>query len=557
MANTLYYGDNLVILPRFIHDATIDLVYLDPPFNSNRDYNILFRDQSGEGSPSQIRAFTDTWNWAGASEAWDSFPQICPVPRVIELMSGFVSTLGKNSVTAYLIMMAPRLYQLHRVLKPTGSIYLHCDPTASHYLKILMDAVFGPRNFINEISWRRSGRRSSISRIYRRAHDVILCYGKTDNYFFNVCPEEKDETLSKKYTLKDDKGLYQAVPLMVSGRRNGVTGKPWRGFDPNTRGNAGMHWITTHDKLDAYDAQGLIAWSQKDGGLPRLKYYWEQNEGIPLSDFWDDIAIINSMADESLRYPTQKPLALLERIISASSNPGDLVLDPFCGCGTAVVAAQKLGRKWIGIDITPIATTLIQKRLWDGFRAKDARLLNADDLDRDQAFVVEGLPTDTDGARLLFEADHKKFEMWAVGLVPAIPQEKKGADKGIDGLAYFQDGGKKPSKAVVQVKGGHTGVKDVRDLRGVKERDGAALALFICLEAPTKPMRDEALDAGYYQPPIGGRKVQGIQILSIAELLSGTKFDLPFSGSNVTLSQARALQSAELGQLTLSDERSG
>jgi adenine specific DNA methylase Mod len=239
--------------------------------------------------------------------------------------------------------------ELRRVMKSTASIYLHCDPTASHYLKMLMDAVFGAANFRNEISWRRSQTRSSISRIYKRSHDVILFYSKADAYLFAMQYKPLSEASMELYTKKDQKGLYRLVPLVVSGRRNGETGKPWRGIDPNKSGKSGSHWITIHANLELYEKQGLVVWPQKVGGLPQLKYYLDDNKGVPVTDFWDDIDLISSSSAESLGYQTQKPEALLERVIKASSNEGDVVLDPFCGCGTTIASAQKLGRSWIGL----------------------------------------------------------------------------------------------------------------------------------------------------------------------------------------------------------------
>jgi hypothetical protein len=287
---------------------------------------------------------------------------------------------------------------------------------------------------------------------------------------------------------------------------------------------------------------GIVV-QNKEGGVPALKRYLDEQEGTPVGDVWTDIRPVQSQAKEKLGYPTQKPLALLERIIQASSNEGDIVLDPFCGCGTAIIAAQKLNRRWLGIDITPIATSLVQKRLFDTFQAKNVRLLSKDDPGLARAFAVEGLPTDLAGARLLYDKDptHKDFEMWAVGLVPAIPQEKKGADQGIDGVAYFQDNAKAPSKAVVQVKGGHVTSNQLRDLRGVMAREKAQLGFFVCLESPTQPMQNEALAAGFYQPPSGvGRRVPALQIRTIEQLLTGGGFDFPLYGSNVSFKQAQA-----------------
>jgi DNA modification methylase len=568
MRNRLYFGDNLDILKQHIPNESIDLIYLDPPFNSNRDYNVLFREQSGEHSPAQIKAFTDTWNWAGAAHAWDVFPEICPVPRLVELMAGFISTLGRNDITAYLVMMTPRLYQLHRALKPTGSLYLHCDPTASHYLKLSLDALFGARNFRNEIIWKRSSAHSDVKQGMKRCgriHDVIFHYTKSDDYSWNShYTRYTEDYLAAEYRhVSPDGRRYKETDLTAAKpggdteylwhvKRNASTavweadvddehlnpkyGWEYRGVRPYN----GRYWAYSQDNLKTFARDGHLI--HRKTGQPRLVQFADEMPGIPLQDVWDDIPPVAGA--QSLGYATQKPIALLERIVSAASNPGDTILDPFCGCGTTVASAQKLGRKWIGIDITPIAISLIQKRLWDNFNIKDARLLSPHDPApmHERAFEIAGLPTDVTGARMLFQRDHKSFEMWAVGLVPAIPQEKKGADKGIDGIAYFHDGHAKPSKAIVQVKGGRSSVAHVRDLRGVKDREQAALALFICLEEPTKAMRDEATYAGFYQPPIGGRKVEAIQIRSIGDLLSGNQFDLPFTGANVSYAQARPEQ---------------
>ena len=554
--NTLYFGDNIEIIPKHIADESVDLIYLDPPFNSDRDYNVLFKEQSGHASPAQIKAFGDTWNWAGAAEAWNEFATLCPNAKVIELMQGFHNSIGENDLMAYLVMMAPRLYHLHRVLKPTGSIYLHCDPTASHYLKLILDAILGARNFKNELIWKRTSAHSSSKR-YGPAHDVILFYTKSDSYTWNPQYTAHNETyLAKFYRHTDSEGSrFRLSDLTAAGVRVGDSGREWKGINPTAMGR---HWavpskplydhigkeaadaLSTQEKLDILDAQELIYWPPK-GKSPRYKGFLADTKGVTLQDVITDLQPISAHSKERLGYPTQKPLTLLERLLSASSNAGDVVLDPFCGCGTTIVAAQKLGRQWIGIDIAPIATSLLQTRLYDSFRTRDVRLLSKDAPAPDNVFAVEGLPTDIAGARLLYEKDssHKDFEMWAVGLIPAIPQEKKGADRGIDGVAYFYDNPKKPSKAVVQVKGGHVGVSQIRDLHGVMSREKAELAFFVTLESPTQAMLNEASSAGYYTPSSGfGRTVARIQVRTIGELLEGKTFDFPFYGANVSLKSA-------------------
>lgn len=542
--NTLYFGDNLDILQKHVADESVDLIYLDPPFNSNRDYNVLFREQSGKESPAQMKAFGDTWNWAGAMEAWERFPELCPNAKAIELMHGFHNAIGENDVMAYLVMMAPRLYQLYRVLKPTGSLYLHCDPTASHYLKLILDCIFGARNFRNEISWRRANPKSHGTLNFPNSRDIIFRYSKTEKCIFNkLFTAHNPEYVASAYKHLDTNGRrYRLLPLLnPNDNRPNLTYE----FLGVTR-----VWRWTKERMQQAYEDGVVI-QIKPGAVPQYKKYLEDSRGRTITNDWHDIQ--QPSPKEALGYPTQKPLALLERIIAASSNPGDVVLDPFCGCGTAVVAAHKLDRKWIGVDITPIAVSLVQQRLFDSFGAIDVRRKSKDDIAERPTFAVEGLPTDMAGARLLYEKDssHKDFEMWAVGLVPAIPQERKGADSGIDGVAYFHDNPKKPSKAVIQVKGGHPAVSQIRDLRGVMVREKAQLGFFITLEPPTQPMKNEAASAGYYQPPSGvGRRVEAIQIRTIEELLEGKRFDFPLYESNVSFKEAERLQK-EAGQREL------
>ncbi len=524
MTNQLYYGDNLDVLREHIADESVDLVYLDPPFNSNRNYNVLFREKSGESSPAQIEAFTDTWQWDQNAEA--AYHELTTlgsgsVSKMIEAMRQFV---GSNDMMAYLVMMAQRIVELHRVLKPTGSLYLHCDPTASHYLKILLDTVFGTTNFRNEVIWKRTHSHSS-SRKYAPVHDVILFYARSEENYWSYpnLPIDNDY-LTKHFTLRDPQTekQFQPITLTGSGTRNGLSGQPWRGVNPT---DSNRHWAlpgrivetlnitegTVQEKLDALDSAGRIYWPPR-GSVPRLKWYADEVLGSALPDIWSDIPPISSQAKERLGYPTQKPLALLERIIEASSNPGDVVLDPFCGCGTAVVAAQKLGRKWIGIDITHLAVSLIRTRLIDTF---------GDEI-TDQIEVI-GDPKDAGAARALFDQDPYQFEWWALSLVNAMPanDKKKGADRGIDGeIRFHVDTSGKVQRCLVQVKGGGVNSSVIRDLKGTMEREKAVMGILISLQPPSRPMRTEALEAGFYTTPTG-HDFPVIQILTIEELLSG------------------------------------
>jgi len=541
MKNTLYYGDNLNVLRQYIADESVDLIYLDPPFKSDQDYNVLFAEQNGTRSAAQIRAFEDTWHWDEASAA--AYQEVVEAGgRVSLVMQAFRRALGDNDLLAYLSMMAQRLKELHRVLKPTGSIYLHCDPTAGHYLKLLMDAVFGQTNFLNEIIWKRTHAHGS-SKKYAPVHDVLLFYAKTRafNWTGLRLPHSR-RYIEKHFTQRDADGR-RFQPISLTGRgtvKHGESGRPWRGIDPTA---VGRHWAlpgkimehlgiregTIQEKLDALDAVERIFWPKKQGGTPRLKWYADELTGRAVSDIWSDIFPISARAAERLGYPTQKPEALLERIIKASSNEGDIVLDPFCGCGTAIAVAQRLNRRWIGIDITHLAVSLIKHRLRDAFGE-----------DIEKTYEVVGEPVDLQGARALAAQDPFQFQWWALGLVGARPvEQKKGADRGIDGQLFFHDdaASQQTKQVVLSVKSGKVQVAFVRDLRGVVERENAAVGALITLEKPSRQMRREAAGAGYYDSPWGTEHPR-IQILTIAELLAGKKLDLPPSRDIRTFKKA-------------------
>jgi len=510
MNNTLYFGDNLDILRGHIAGESVDLIYLDPPFNSKRDYNLLFKTPKGHASEAQITAFEDSWHWGEQAE--HEFEEILHQPNTdaAEMIRSLRRFLHENDMLAYVVMMCRRLLELHRVLKPTGSLYLHCDPTASHYIKMILDAVFDPRNFRNEIIWQRTFPKGLSSKLLPNSHDVIFSYQKSDDATWHADAmfqpydlSDLDDKTAGKYNQRDADGrLYRFTSLInPSPNRPNLTYE----FLGVTR-----VWRWTKARMqEAYEA-GLVVQTEP-GRVPQFKRYLDEQRGKPLGDVWTDIPPINSQAAERLGYPTQKPLALLERIINASSNPGDVVLDPFCGCGTAVHAAQKLGRRWIGIDITPLAISLVEKRLKDAFPGLQ--------------FQVEGIPKDLDGAQNLATRDKYHFEWWACTLVGAQPYhgKKKGADTGIDGVIYFTDDNGPAKKIVVSVKGGETvGVAQVRDLAHVVAREQAALGLFVTLTPPTKPMKVEAVSAGHYQSAHYGA-FDKIQILTIEGLLNGTE----------------------------------
>jgi DNA modification methylase len=467
VTNTLYYGDNLDVLRQHIADESVDLVYLDPPFNSNANYNALFGEQDGARSAAQIQAFTDTWRWDQAAVV-DYERTVEKGGKVADALMAMRTFLGPSDTLAYLSMMAPRLVELRRVLKPTGSIYLHCDPTASHYLKVLFDAVFGAAHFRNEIIWCYTGPGSPRQRQFSRKHDVIFWYSRGDAWTFNAA----------------------AVRIPHSGKT-----------------------------LENYK-QGLVGSGFVAGDEDAVR-------GKIPEDYWP-IAIA-PRGKEYFGYPTQKPLALLERIVAASSNPGDVVLDPFCGCGTAVDAAQRLGRGWIGIDITHLAINLVRHRLMDAYGD-------------DAVFDVIGEPTDIAGAQGLAASDPYQFQWWALGLVGARPvEQKKGADRGIDGRLLFHDEqGGETKQVILSVKAGHIHRNHVHELRGVVEREHAAIGVLLSMESPTRPMGEEAADAGSYDGP-WGQHYPRLQLLTVGDLLDGRKIDMSDTASmaaNVTHKRA-------------------
>ena len=531
--NVLYYGDNLDVLRRHIAGESIDLVYLDPPFNSNATYNVLFAEPHGERAASQIQAFEDTWTWDD-SAAWSYKQTVEAGGKVSDALRAFHTLLGPSNMLAYLAMMAPRLVELRRVLKPTGSLYLHCDPTASHYLKLLLDAVFGPVNFRNEVIWKRTGAHSS-GRRFGPVHDLLLHYSKARECVWNPQYLPHDERyVALHYTHVDSEGRrWMADNLTAAGVRAGSSGKPWRGFDVAAKGN---HWKFTIENLERLDTEGRIYWPKR-GGWPRYKRYLDEMKGLVLQDIWDDIPPINAKAAERLGYPTQKPEALLERVIEASSDPGGVVLDPFCGCGTAIAAAQNLDRRWVGIDITHLAVTLIKSRLRDAFK-----------IEAGKDYAVVGEPVSEPDAAALAATDPYQFQWWALGLVGARPvEQKKGADKGIDGRLLFHDEGPTQTKQVIlSVKAGHTGRAHVHELRGVIEREGAAIGALITMQEPTKPMREEATEAGFYDSPWGGSYPR-LQLLTVGAILAGERVKYPnVEGMDRTFKRApRAKDSGE------------
>lgn len=574
MSNALFYGDNLVWLKdhKYFPDESVDLIYLDPPFNSKADYNLIFNEPGKlNKSQAQIKAFDDTWNWDSEASGIALNELALNKPQIAEFIS-WLSRQGKpqESTAAYLAMMAIRLIELHRVLKSTGSLFLHCDTTASHYLKILLDIIFGAKNFRNEIIWRRTGSNSAAKR-FGPLHQTILYYGKSSQTYYNpvTAPYTRDY-IEDYFTEQDERGKYQSVALTGAGIRTGDSRLPWRNYDPT---KVGRHWQPAsyvynkykelaNDDLSKYpllerlarlDDIGLIHWGKSDT-VPRYKYYLSDAPGVYLQDIWayqpgtegcvyekpkecidQDVKWLSGKDKERLGYQTQKPVGLLERIIQASCKKGGVVFDPFCGCGTTIDAAQKLNRHWLGIDVTWLAIDLVEKRLKATYGSKV-----------DGKYEVHGKPYDIASAEALAKKSKKEFEIWAVTSIGAAPREHDG---GVDGIFGFVEQDKKTRTIIVQIKGGdvlNPGM--VRDLIGTVKKEGAAIGLLITLKEPTPGMMKLAVHSELYKSELFNKEFPSIQIRTIAELFNGKGFDLPPTQSPLKSAQLAKEQAEQLVQ---------
>jgi site-specific DNA-methyltransferase (adenine-specific) len=519
----------------------LDVVYLDPPFNSARDYNVLFKETSGKPSEAQILAFEDTWEWGPKSEeTYQNFLLEGP-SETRRALEAFRTILGQSDMMAYLTMMTPRLVELHRVLKPTGSLYLHCDPVASHYLKIILDTVFNPENFRSEITWKRSSAHNNVSRNFGIVTDTILYFVKSGDALFNMVYTPYDQKYLDDFYRHVDKGgrRYRLDNMRNPSVRPNLT-YDYKGFKPHPNG-----WAVGLERMKQLDAEGRLEFPKSPEGRIALRRFLDEMPGVPLQNLWDDIPPISSQARERLGYPTQKPEALLERIIAASSNEGDVILDPFCGCGTTVAVAQRLKRQWIGIDVTALATTLIEWRLKTAYKLTPGK-----------DYTIHGLPTTPDEARKLANLDtdktRKQFEMWAISLVSGRPTAggKKGADKGIDGEIAFLKTASSSGRIMISVKSGKVGSAQIRDLRGTIEREKADGGIFITLEKPTKDMSAEAVGAGFYTAQLGTQtqSFPKIQIVTIEQLLNGEQPKMPLL--------ANPYQQAVKGKTRITDQDS-
>lgn len=563
MKNKIYYGDNLEVLRNYLADESVDLCYIDPPFNSKRNYNQIYNNV-GKEDKAQAQAFIDTWTWDeyaqnGLFEIQSNYNRVFTA-QSIDLITGLEKVLKKGSLFAYLVSMTLRIAEIHRILKPTGSFYLHCDPTASHYLKLVLDAVFCPNggNFRNEIIWKRTSSHNRAKR-WGSVHDVIFYYAKSDDVTWNRVLQPLDQHyISSFYKFSDDHGKYRLSDLTGPGVRTGDSGKPWRNIEPTLKSR---HWelppdralplwfvfpenyalMSIQDRLDILDSQGVIYFPKKENGVPSFKRYLSEKSGSGIQDVITDIPPIGAQAAERLGYPTQKPEALLERIIQASSNEGDVILDAYCGCGTSIAVAEKLQRQWIGIDITYQSISLILKRLEDQFGYDFTQgVIDENNPDTPKAATLElnGVPKDFASAVELAnrkdDRTRKEFEKWMVlsySRNQAIINEKKGGDGGIDGIAYVPDRNAKGEienkKALFSVKS-NTKLSPavIRELNGTIEREQAACGFLLTLY-PMPNLVKESKQYGNYQNTLINKSYPKIQVISVEELLNGARLELP------------------------------
>lgn len=510
----LFFGDNLDVMRERIPDESVDLIYLDPPFNSNVNYNVLFDEVGGGQAEAQAEAFQDTWSWGPASAAaYDDV--IRSGGDASLLLDTFRRWMGDNGLLAYLAMMTVRIAELRRILRPSGSLYLHCDPTASHYIKLILDATFGSNSYRNEIVWLRSKNPKGSQYAMRRygpGTDSLLYYAGNDDapiYLDNIRIKLSDAELAAKYPSSDEFGPFADGPVLRGARmgpRDNLVYE-YKGFTPGPAG-----WRMERSALEELDRKGNLAWTRT--GAPRRKLRPSDDKGDPVGSFWGDIPPLNSQAKERLGYPTQKPVALLERIIRASSREGQTIFDPFCGCGTTVEAAERLGRNWLGIDVAHYAITLIETRLRE--RHPHAK------------YDVYGRPTTYAGAVALAERNKYQFQWWAAWLLGVQTYEtKKGKDRGIDGNIYFPNGPYGLGRIIVSVKGGQNiAPAMVSELAGVVQRENAEMGVLITLVAPTKAMLANAAGSGFVAKSAHGR-LPRVQIVTIADLLAGRLPSLP------------------------------
>lgn len=551
--NHLYFGDCLDVLKDLKENYPqpfIDLIYIDPPFNSKRNYNVLFESMDMKDANAQKQAFADTWTNVAYMDELHMLAELNK--DLYDVLTAFSKAKSiSHTAVAYLTTMALRIWYMHKLLKDTGSFYLHCDPTMSHYLKLICDIIFGETNFKNEIVWKRTSAHNDPNK-YGRNGDRILFYSKTGNFYFSPVYLEYDETyLDNFYRYTDDNGKYRLSDL--TGPKINPNDKEWKGFHPS---KAGRSWsvskkalrklvdeeqikkMTTNEKLDLLFANNLIEISKN--GTPSFKRYLDTMQGTPAQEIWIDIPPLSPQAKEKLGYPTQKPEALMERIIKASSNEGDVVADFFCGCGTTIAVAQKLNRNWLGADISHLAIRLIVKRLVDSYGegVKDN-------------LKIHGFPADVASARELAEKTDKgriHFQEWVIEvLLNGVVNEKKVADGGFDGyLTYQAEAGKE--FVLIEIKSGKVNVTNIREFVQVIEKQKANAGIFVCFESTvTKEMLKEAKATGHIK--IGNVEFgqDKIQIITIEQLMSNHHPNLPNVSSTFKKAQRKESKGGSYG----------
>ena len=527
--NKLYYGDCLTVMQEYMRKDSVDLIYLDPPFNSNRAYNAIYKDETGRPLPDQIDAFCDLWTLDEERErAIRSMPVLMREAGIEDSVAAFwrlwMNALRETQprLLAYLSYMVERLLHMRSILKPTGSIYLHCDATASHYIKVMLDGIFGHGNFQNEIVWRRYNRPKGSqykSRRYGRSSDTLLFYSMGDRHTFNA--EEIQNPLSqdkiaRRFPLVDDKGCYMSGPMLRSpsmGDRPNLIFE-FQGYTPGAYG-----WRMGREKLQEIYDKGDFYFTSN--GVPRRKFRPVGTPGEIIDNIWIDINALGSHAQERLGYATQKPLTLLERIIKASSNKGDVIFDPFCGCATTLEAAHRLERRWIGIDIAIHAIK----------RVAALRLRDKLGLVEGQDYTIEGVPHNLEGCKDLWARDKYHFQKWAVEEVDGFVTTKRTADGGVDGRLYFSVPGRRDLQSMaVEVKGGaNVSIKDLRALHGVLDNDLALMAGLIVM-APlgaTKARNFHRFMAAAGDVDVSGVQYARLQMLSVPEIIEGKHFNTP------------------------------
>lgn len=517
-SNRLFYGDNLTIM-RNMPSNCVDLIYLDPPFNSQRSYNLIYHQLTGLPLPEQEEAFCDAWEMDPEKEE-----MVRRMPMVLReygadeglvtFWDAWIKALRNTQphLLAYLVYMSFRLYEMRRILKPTGSIFLHCDQTASYYIKIIMDAVFNHTNYRNEIVWKRvgtvKGNFGQGAKAFGRNTDMILFYSKTDKHKFNpVFTEYTEDYLSTFYKYVDASGRrYRLISMIGPGGE--AKGNPRYEVLGVTK-----YWRYSKQRMQKLIDEGMVV-QTKPGAVPQRKQFLDEGKGVALQNLWDDIPSLSATSPERLGYPTQKPIALLDRIIRIATDEGDVVFDPFCGCGTSIYAAHLSNRHWIGCDIAILSVGIVRDVLLKRYGLREG----AD-------YEVSGVPLTVEGAQDLFDRDPRQFEHWVVEMAGGFASKKHSGDLGIDGRIYYEtkDGLR---NMVISVKGGKLSPAYVRELRGVVEREAATeIGGFICLQEPTKGMIQEASAAGMYN--YLGVSYPRLQIRTVGELLDGRAFDTP------------------------------